>query len=117
MIQHSCATIVLACAVAFATTGRAQQFTTAKFDIGGEGGFDYLTADPANGRVFVSRGTHIMVVDGVTGKVLGDIPGLQRTHGALLVPSSGHGFTTNGGDSTSTMFEECCARFSSSASK
>ena len=105
MIRRSCATIVVSCAVAFATTGHAQQFTSAKFDIGGEGGFDYLTADPSSGRVFVSRGTHIMVVDGETGKVVGDIPGLQRTHGALLVPSTGHGFTTNGGDSTSTMFD------------
>ncbi|HVX41610.1 MAG TPA: YncE family protein [Gemmatimonadaceae bacterium] len=83
----------------------AQQFTATKFDIGGQGFFDYLTADPATGRVFVSRGTHIMVVDGASGKVLGDITGLKGTHGALLVPEVGHGFTTNGGDSTSTMFD------------
>ena len=99
------AAIVLACAAVYATPGYGQQFTTQKFDIGGQGGFDYLTADPATGRVFVSRGTHIMVVDGATGKAVGDIPDLQRTHGALLVPSVGHGFTTNGGDSTSTMFD------------
>lgn len=83
----------------------AQKFTATKVDIGGQGGFDYLTADPATGRVFVSRGTHIMVVDGASGKVLGDIANLAGTHGALLVPSTGHGFTTNGRDSTSTMFD------------
>jgi DNA-binding beta-propeller fold protein YncE len=83
----------------------AQNFTTRKFNIGGEGGFDYLSVDPATSRVFVSRGTHIMVVDASTGKLLGDITNTPRTHGALLVPSAGHGFTTNAGDSTSTMFD------------
>jgi DNA-binding beta-propeller fold protein YncE len=105
MIGSRRAAAVLAMTLAAAGAAGAQQFTTTKVDIGGEGGFDYLTADSETGRVFVSRGTHIMVVDGATGKVVGDIPNLARTHGALLVPSTGHGFTTNGGDSTSTMFD------------
>jgi DNA-binding beta-propeller fold protein YncE len=53
----------------------------------------------------VSRGTHIQVVDGATGKEVGDIPNTPRTHGALIVNATNHGFTTNGGDSTSTMFD------------
>src|SRR5438874_12815139 len=73
--------------------------------IGGDGGTYYLTAEPGTGRVFVSRGTHVMVVDGSSGKVLGDIPDTPRTHGIALVPASHHGFTTNGGDSTVTMFD------------
>src|SRR2546428_5393556 len=85
--------------------GQAQAFKVAKFNIGGDGGTDYLTAEPGTGRVFVSRGTHVMVVDGVTGKVLGDIPDTPRTHGIALVPTSHHGFITNGGDSTVTMFD------------
>lgn len=83
----------------------AQTFTVAKFSIGGDGGTDYLTAEPGTGRVFVSRGTHVMVIDGATGKVVGDIPDTPRTHGIALAPKSGHGFTTNGGDSTVTMFD------------
>ncbi|OLE61549.1 MAG: hypothetical protein AUG74_15250, partial [Bacteroidetes bacterium 13_1_20CM_4_60_6] len=73
--------------------------------IGGEGGTDYLTAEPGTGRVFVSRGTHVMVIDGATGKVIGDIPDTPRTHGIALASSSNHGFTTNAGDSTVTMFD------------
>src|SRR5438874_13230656 len=46
-----------------------------------------------------------MVIDGATGKVIGDIPDTPRTHGIALAPKSGHGFTTNGGDSTVTMFD------------
>src|ERR1700694_323226 len=83
----------------------AQTFKVDRYSIGGEGGTDYVTAEPGTGRVFVSRGTHVMVIDGRTGKVLGDIPDTPRTHGIALAPKSNHGFTTNGGDSTVTMFD------------
>jgi len=83
----------------------AQSFTTQRFNIGGEGAFDYLSVDASNGRVFVSRSNHVMVVDGATGRVLGDITDTPRTHGAALVARENHGFTTNAGDSTSTMFD------------
>ena len=97
--------LLLAAALALPAAGHAQTFKVQKFDIRGEGGTDYLTAEPGTGRVFVSRGTHVMVVDGATGKVLGDIPDTPRTHGIALVPKSNHGFTTNAGDSTVTMFD------------
>jgi DNA-binding beta-propeller fold protein YncE len=83
----------------------AQTFKVEKFTTGGEGGTDYLTADPVTGRVYISRGTHIMIVDEATGKVVGDIPDTPRTHGIALAQKHGHGFTTNAGDSTSTMFD------------
>src|SRR4026207_740730 len=84
---------------------RAQTFSVEKFNIGSDGGTDYLTAEPGTGRVFVSRGTHVMVIDGRTGKVIGDIQDTPRTHGIALAPKSNHGFITNGGDSTVTMFD------------
>ena len=98
------------CAVAiaaFAAAGvlRAQTFNVEKFDIKGDGGTDYVAVESATGRVFVSRGTHMMVVEGATGKVLGDIPDTPGVHGAGLVTKAGHGFTTNGGDQTVTMFD------------
>src|SRR3984957_10605734 len=85
--------------------GHAQTFKVEKSDIKGDGGTDYLAAEAATGRVFVSRGTHMMVVDGATGKVVGDIPNTPGVHGAGIAPKSGHGFTTNGGNSTVTMFD------------
>jgi hypothetical protein len=85
--------------------GRAQTFKVEKFDIKGDGGTDYVTADAATGRVFVSRGTHMMVVEGKTGKVLGDILNTPGVHGAGIATKAGHGFTTNGGDMTVTMFD------------
>ncbi|HXT17645.1 MAG TPA: hypothetical protein VN706_18545 [Gemmatimonadaceae bacterium] len=83
----------------------AQTFKTEKFNIGGEGAFDYVAVDPSSGNVYVSRGTHMMVVDGATGKVLHDILDTPRVHGAAFSVKDNHGFTTNGGDSTSTMFD------------
>jgi DNA-binding beta-propeller fold protein YncE len=65
--------------------------------IGGEGGMDYLTVDPDTHRLFVPRGTHTMVIDSETGKVLGDIPGQKTAHGVAIVPSLGRGFITDGG--------------------
>jgi len=83
----------------------AQTFKVEKFDIKGDGGTDYVAVESATGRVFVSRGTHMMVVDGATGKVLGDIPNTPGVHGAGLATKHGHGFTTNGGDQNVTMFD------------
>ncbi len=83
----------------------AQEFKVEKFDIKGDGGTDYITAEPGTGRVFVSRSTHVMVVEGATGKVLGDIPNTRGVHGVGIAPKAGHGFTTNGGDETITMFD------------
>lgn len=91
--------------VAIASTASAQNFKIQKWNIGGEGGTDYLVAEPGTNRVFVSRGTHVMVVDGTNGKVLGDIPNTPRMHGIAFSAKANHGFTTNAGDSTLTMFD------------
>ena len=96
---------LVAAAFAAPVAVRAQTFKVEKFNIGGEGGTDYLAAEPGTGRVFVSRGTHVMVIDGPTGKVLGDIPNTLSVHGIAFSPKTNHGFTTNSRDSTVTMFD------------
>lgn len=105
--SHALTAVALAtaCAAIAVSSAKAQDFHVAKYSIGGDGGTDYLTAEPGTGRVFVSRATHVMVIDGATGKVIGDIPDTPRTHGIALALSSNHGFITNGGDSTVTMFD------------
>jgi ribosomal protein L24E len=106
MTRTSVAKAALAAAVlAFPGVASSQSFKVQKYDIGGEGGTDYLVAEPGTGRVFVSRQSHVMVIDGATGKVLGDIPNTPRMHGIGLAAKYNHGFTTNGGDSSVTMFD------------
>jgi DNA-binding beta-propeller fold protein YncE len=97
--------VLLAISLAVPTVGHAQTFKVEKTDIKGDGNTDYVAVESATGRVFVSRGTHMMVVEGATGKVLGDIPNTPGVHGAGIATKAGHGFTTNGGDSTVTMFD------------
>jgi DNA-binding beta-propeller fold protein YncE len=70
---------------------------TRTMHIGGEGGWDYLTVDAQNHRLFVPRTTHTQVIDADSGKVLGDIPGQKNAHGVALAPAVGRGFITDGG--------------------
>jgi DNA-binding beta-propeller fold protein YncE len=99
------AALSMAASIAAPVVGGAQTFKVEKYDIKGEGGTDYVSVEPATGRVFVSRSTHVMVVDGATGKVVGDILNTPGVHGAAFAPKAGHGFTTNSGDETVTMFD------------
>jgi DNA-binding beta-propeller fold protein YncE len=108
MIRHLpfvIAFLLIAGLLAVPGVGHAQSFKVEKFDIKGDGGTDYVAVEAATGRVFVSRATHMMVVEGATGKVLGDIPDTPGVHGAGIATKAGHGFTTNGGDMTVTMFD------------
>jgi YVTN family beta-propeller protein len=63
--------------------------------LGGDGGWDYLNRDPATGNLFITRGTHVMVVDPASGKVLADIAGLEGIHGTAFV--GGKAYVTEGG--------------------
>jgi len=97
--------VLFATVIAAPGIGHAQTFKVDKFDIKGDGTTDYVAVESATGHVFVSRQTHMMVVEGATGKVLFDIPNTPGVHGAGIATKAGHGFTTNGGDSTVTMFD------------
>ena len=67
--------------------------------------WDYLRVDPDTHRIYISRGTHMMIVDEVSGKVIGDIPDTKGIHGVALATDLGKGFTSNGGDGTVTVFD------------
>lgn len=74
-----------------------------KVVLGGDGGWDYLFADSDTHRVFLSRGSHTMVVD-AEGKVLADIPKTDGVHGIAIAPEFNRGFTSNGRANTVTIF-------------
>jgi DNA-binding beta-propeller fold protein YncE len=86
-----------ALALALPATAQTKWDVSKTMPIGGEGAWDYLTVDSQTHRLFVPRGTHTMIVDAVSGKVLGDVPGQKIAHGVALVPSLGRGFITDGG--------------------
>ena len=76
-----------------------------RINAGGEGGWDYVTVDPDGNRLFLSRGTHAMVIDLGRDSVVGDIPNTLGIHGVALAPELNRGFTSNGRDSSVTIFD------------
>lgn len=73
--------------------------------VGGEGGWDYLLADEAGGRLYLSHGAQVDVLDLKTHRKIGVIAPTPGVHGIAVVPGAGVGYTTNGKPNTATMFD------------
>lgn len=101
----SCASFVLVLASALLSAGPSGYHVAKKIVLGGEGGWDYLTVDSKARRVYISRGTHVMVVDADTGAVLGDIPNTNGVHGIAIASDFDKGFISDGRDGTVTIFD------------
>lgn len=104
MYKAACLTGIslLVLAAAFAQSGYRQ---VKKISIPGDGFWDYLTTDPATGRVFVSHGNQVDIVDGAKGEVVGTITGLKLVHGIALAPEFNRGFISDGGANQVVMFD------------
>lgn len=76
-----------------------------KVTLGGEGFWDYLGIDPPARHLFISRGTHVMVLDADSYKVVGDIPDLKGVHGIAIAPEFGRGFISEGQGNQVTIFD------------
>lgn len=77
----------------------------ARYPVGGEGFWDYLTCDPAGHRLFVTHSTHVVVLSTDTGKVIGDIPNTKGCHGVALALDLKRGFVSDGADNAVTIFD------------
>ena len=62
--------------------------------LGGTGRWDYVTVDADARRVYIPRSTHIMVIDEGTGKLIGDIMGMNGLHGVAIASEFNRGFAT-----------------------
>jgi DNA-binding beta-propeller fold protein YncE len=76
-----------------------------KISLPGEGFWDYITVDEANGRIFQSHNSMAQVVDLKTGQVVGTIPDTKGIHGIAIAYDLNKGFTSNGRDSSVTIFD------------
>jgi DNA-binding beta-propeller fold protein YncE len=76
-----------------------------KIVLGGEGGWDYFKADPVTHRVFIARGTHVMVL-GPDGKVLQDVTGIKGSHAVEFAPDLKRIFTSNGGAGSVSILDQ-----------
>jgi YVTN family beta-propeller protein len=75
------------------------------WNLGGAGGWDYLTLDSTAQRLFLSRGTRVDVVDTGSGKLIGAIPDTNGVHGIALAEDLKRGFTSNGKADSVTVFD------------
>jgi DNA-binding beta-propeller fold protein YncE len=78
---------------------------THTYTLGGDGSWDYVVPDPPSHRVFIGRQNRVMVVDEDSGKLLGEVTGIQGAHGTAVAPAAGHGFATSGNDQSVVMFD------------
>jgi YVTN family beta-propeller protein len=76
-----------------------------KIHLGGDGFWDCLTADSSGRRLYVSHGTHVVVLDLDTDKVVGDIPDTQGVHAIAIASEFNRGFTSNGRTNDVTIFD------------
>lgn len=75
------------------------------FHLQGDEGWDALTVDESTGRIFISHGSMVQVVDESNGNVLGTITDLKGVHGIAIAPDLNKGFISNGRDSSVTVFD------------
>lgn len=78
---------------------------TGKKVLGGEGGWDYLRVDPGHHHLFITRFTHVAVLDLPGLAPAGDIPGTDGVHGVAIAPEFNRGFTSNGRAASVTIFD------------
>jgi YVTN family beta-propeller protein len=76
-----------------------------RFHIPGTGRWDLLTLDAKHHRLFISRATHVQVIDTDTGEVVGDIPRTPGVHGIALAEDLNEGYTSNGKSDSVTVFD------------
>jgi hypothetical protein len=85
---------------------RNQQYhLVKKVLLGGDGGWDYFTVDPATHHIFIGRGTYVMVLD-QDGKNIGkiEVGKDNEAHAVAFAPDLHRAFTSNGGGSSVTIF-------------
>lgn len=64
--------------------------------IPGDTFWDYMNFLPSTRRLFISHGTHVVVVNVDSGKIVGDIGGMEGIHGIVFAPKYNRGFVTDG---------------------
>lgn len=85
--------------------GSSGYHVTKTVPVPGDEGWDYLNVDPDARRVYISHGSHVVVLNADTYAIEGDIPDTQGVHGIALAPDLGRGFVSAGRANTAVIFD------------
>ncbi|WP_121354342.1 YncE family protein [Flavisolibacter nicotianae] len=87
-----------------AAAQKAPVFTIKKtYHIQSPGGWDYLAVN--NGKLYVSHGTQVNILNEATGDSVGVIPNTLGVHGIAFDNDLGRGYTSNGRSNNVTVFD------------
>ncbi|NII71520.1 DNA-binding beta-propeller fold protein YncE [Dyella sp. SG562] len=90
---------------ALAAPSEAPYAVAARHALGGPGGWDYLSLDAAAHRLYIARDDRVMVMDTASGKLAGEVAGMQHAHGVALSPSTHEAFVSSGRGDEVTVFD------------
>lgn len=76
-----------------------------RFNVSGDERWDLLAVDTKRHRLFVSRSSHVQIIDTESRKIVGDIPDTDGVHGIALADDLNVGFTSNGKSNSITIFD------------
>ncbi len=100
---------ILLCAAAFsrvaAAPGSSGYHVIKTVSVPGDEGWDYLLVDSDARRVYISHGSHVVVMNADTYAIEGDIPDTQGVHGIAVAPGLGRGFISAGRANTAVIFD------------
>lgn len=77
----------------------------ARWQIGGDGGWDYMAVDPVTRELYVTRGAHVLAINTTSGKVIADIKGFKGTHGVVFDATGNFGYISDGGSNQVAVFD------------
>lgn len=91
--------VFIASAVATAALAAGGYHLVQKVPIPGDDGWDHPAVDTAGRRLYVSHGSHVVVMDVDSGKLVGKIDKTPGVHAIAIDSELGRGFITNGPNS------------------
>jgi YVTN family beta-propeller protein len=97
--------VVFGLTVSAAAIAQEPYHVITQWKVGGEGGWDYLAADAAAHRLYITHGPRVEVLDSDSGKAIGAITGLQGTHGVALDAVGKYGYISDGRANAVVVFD------------
>lgn len=96
----------ISCLLAVSLVTQAQTYhVTDHWNVGGEGGWDYLLSDASAHRLYVTHGPRVEVIDTTSGKPIGAITGMKSTHGVALHLNGKTGYISDGAGNAIVVFD------------